>query len=95
MEITIRYFAIYREVTGRDRESLEVADGTTVGDLRRELQRRYPRLEDVLARSVYAVNRRYVPVGTTLQDGDELVFIPPMGGGCLPRYSVHLVETGS
>jgi molybdopterin synthase sulfur carrier subunit len=81
MQITIRYFAAYREITGRDSESLEVTEGATISDLQRELARRYAGLDKLLARSIYAVNRRYVPIETPLQDGDELVFIPPMGGG--------------
>jgi molybdopterin synthase sulfur carrier subunit len=81
MQITVRYFAAYREVVGHDREALEVADGATVSDFQRELAQRHPGLTALLARSTYAVNRRYVPPDTPLHDGDELVFIPPMGGG--------------
>jgi molybdopterin converting factor small subunit len=28
-----------------------------------------------------AVNRRYAPFDTALQDGDEVAFIPPVSGG--------------
>jgi len=41
----------------------------------------YPALQPVIGRAVCAVNHRYVSVETMLRDGDEVVFIPPVGGG--------------
>ncbi len=81
MNIHIRYFASLREIIGRDEETLTVDEGTHVSDMRTLLIARYPRLQAVVERSVCAVNRGYVPAETVLHDGDELVFIPPMGGG--------------
>jgi len=81
MNIHIRYFASLRETVGRDEETLTVDEGMHVSDMRTLLIARYPRLQAVVERSVCAVNRGYVPAETVLHDGDELVFIPPMGGG--------------
>jgi molybdopterin synthase sulfur carrier subunit len=81
MKIRIRYFASLREQTGLSEEILALPDGASVADVRALLLRRYPKIQPVLERSVYAVNRSYVPLETGLHDGDELVFIPPMGGG--------------
>lgn len=81
MNIHIRYFASLREIVGRDEETLSVDEGTRVATMRTVLIARYPRLQAVVERSVCAVNRGYVPAETVLHDNDELVFIPPMGGG--------------
>jgi len=81
MEIRIRYFASIREIVGQTEELLTVPATTRVTDVRDLLLARTPPLQLVLERSVCAVNRRYVPVETALHDGDELVFIPPTGGG--------------
>jgi molybdopterin synthase catalytic subunit len=35
----------------------------------------------MIERALCAVNHRYVPIDTVLQENDELVFIPPTGGG--------------
>ena len=83
MKIRIRYFASLREITGQNEETLIVDEGASVTDVRTLLLARYPRLQPVMARSVCAVNRGYVAAETELREGDELVFIPPMGGGCL------------
>jgi len=81
MEIRLRYFASLREITGRGEETLTVQAGARVADVRELLQTRYPRLQPVIERSISAVNRIYVSAETVLHEHDEVVFIPPMGGG--------------
>jgi molybdopterin converting factor subunit 1 len=83
MKIRIRYFASLREITGQNEELLMVDERTSVADIRALLVTRYPRLQPILERSLCAVNRGYVTNETVLHEGDELVFIPPMGGGNL------------
>jgi sulfur-carrier protein len=81
MKIRIRYFASFREITGLNEEILTVQDGATVADVRAQLLARFPRIQPVMERSACAVNRGYVGAETVLHEDDELVFIPPMGGG--------------
>jgi molybdopterin synthase catalytic subunit len=81
MEIKIRYFASLREITERGEEQLEVPEEATVETVREELSRKYRGLENILSRCIYAVNRAYVQADLPLKERDEVVFIPPMGGG--------------
>jgi molybdopterin converting factor subunit 1 len=81
MKISIRYFASLREIVGNSEETLTVPEETTVVGVRALLITRYPRLQTILERCLCAVNRGYVATDSVLHDGDELVFIPPMGGG--------------
>ena len=81
MNIRIRYFASFREITEQNEEILTLPEGATISEVRTQLLARYPRLQPIMERSVCAVNRGYVPADTALHDGDEVVFIPPMGGG--------------
>ncbi len=74
-EVTIRYFAQLREARGCDDETIEVAPATTIGALYATLFPE-PRLP-----VGYARNAQYVAGDTFLADGDEVVFIPPIGGG--------------
>ena len=83
MNIRIRYFASLRETTEKNEEVLTLPDGTTVATLRATLLTRYPRLQTVMERALCAVNHQYVSLETVLHEGDEVVFIPPVGGGCL------------
>ncbi len=81
MNILIRYFASFREIIGQNEEIVTLHDGATVADVRALLLTRYPRLQPIMQRSVYAVNQKHAPPETTLHEGDEVVFIPPVGGG--------------
>lgn len=81
MKIRIRYFASFRELTGRNEEILDAPEDASIALVRELLLERYPSLQAVMARATCAVNRKYASAETTLHDGDEMVFIPPVGGG--------------
>ena len=82
MKIRTRYFASFREITGQNEEVLTLNEGANVADMCALLLTRYPRLHAIMERALCAVNHNYVPIDTVLHEGDELVFIPPVGGGC-------------
>jgi molybdopterin converting factor subunit 1 len=82
MKIRVKFFAILRERAGCAAVTKEMADGGTVADLWRELQKDYAKLDVPGIRMLYAVNQNYVGVDQTLKDLDEVVFIPPVSGGC-------------
>ena len=81
MDVKVRYFAALRETTGHDGETLALPSDADVSRARAALEERYPALVSVLARCAAAVNRVYVPADAPLAEGDELAFIPPLGGG--------------
>jgi sulfur-carrier protein len=81
MKIHLRYFASFREIVGQNEELLVVDDGARVADVRALLLARYPRLQPTMERSACAVNHGYVSKEAELHEGDEVVFIPPVGGG--------------
>jgi MoaE-MoaD fusion protein len=81
MQVTVRYFAGHRDMTGRSHESIELPDDATVGSLWELLVSRYPRLAGYTGRMLYALNQEYATLTSTLGDGDEVAFIPPVSGG--------------
>jgi len=81
MTVRVKFFAILRERAGASEISKELSDGSTVGDLWRELQKDYPRLAVQGIRLLYAVNQNYVGADHRLREHDEVVFIPPVSGG--------------
>ncbi|HEY7022473.1 MAG TPA: molybdopterin converting factor subunit 1 [Ktedonobacterales bacterium] len=81
MRIHVRYFAALREKVGKDAEDLDVSAGATVDQARAALIERYPQLASTLVGCAAAVNRAYASAELALSEGDELVFIPPLGGG--------------
>ena len=81
MQISIRYFAALREAAGGTGETIVAPAGATVADIRASLAGQRPGLALLLARCAVAVNHAYATDETLLREGDELAFLPPVGGG--------------
>jgi molybdopterin synthase sulfur carrier subunit len=79
MQVRVRYFASLRDAAGRDEETVDVARGdlATLYDALRGCHRFALERERVRV----AVNGEVVPWTHVPQDGDEVVFIPPVSGG--------------
>ena len=77
--IDLKYFAQLRELANKDTESIETESCTPAG-LYLEIKQRYqfPYKEKHL---MVAINDDFSTWDHSLQDGDEVVFIPPVAGG--------------
>lgn len=74
MKVTVKLFATFRR--GRfDQELREYPEGTTVGDVTRELEL----TEDELG--IILLNCRHSVLDRVLNDGDTLSLFPLVGGG--------------
>ncbi len=83
MKVQVRYFASLREALGAQ-ESVDLADGSTVGALRDALAARGGRHAEVLAagRAVRcAVDQQMCGEQVVLTEGAEVAFFPPVTGG--------------
>jgi MoaE-MoaD fusion protein len=85
MRIEVLYFAILRERLKLDHETVELADGASVADVRAAISARHPAIAPLLARVQAAVNRSWVPDDHRVAEGDELALLPPVAGGSAPR----------
>ena len=83
MAVTVRYFAALREALG-PAESVELAAGSTLGQLRDALVARGGRHALALARGRAlrcAIDQVMADEATPLRDGAEVAFFPPVTGG--------------
>ena len=76
--VTVLYFAVLRERKGLEAEQIEVAEGTTLDALYRSL---FPPGPHGILPVAYARNQTYADRDEVVQDGDEVAFLPPLGGG--------------
>jgi len=81
MRIRILAFARARELFGLPQGDVDVRDGATVGDVRRHLEERAPRLRELGASLRLARNGTLSADDETLREGDEVALLPPVGGG--------------
>jgi molybdopterin synthase catalytic subunit len=84
LQITVRYFAIIRELLGKDIEQRSVPMGATVTALFTLLADDEPRLLSMRSATMLMVNEEYVSGDHELKDGDEVALIPPVSGGQHP-----------
>ena len=81
MTIRVKLFAAMRDLTGDDVAEVELPEGATVGDLRREMGKLLPLARTLLNRSGVAVNHDLAENDRAIQAGDEVAVIPPVSGG--------------
>lgn len=92
MRITVRLFAIQRELVGERHVELDLPDGATVADGWAGLVARFPALAPGRDSVRFARNGDYADAEEQLADGDELAVIPPVSGGAAGRI-LELRET--
>jgi len=80
VRVSVKYFASFRDMTGRREETLEVPDGVTVEGLREHVKMLYEKIA-LKDQVLVAVNGVFVPLETVVREGDEVAFFPPVSGG--------------
>ncbi len=80
MNIRILAFGIAREIFGSSQIELSVNDKASIADLKKELEKKFPRLGQ-LASYMVAQNSNYAENGSPVQQQDEIAIIPPVSGG--------------
>jgi MoaE-MoaD fusion protein len=81
MQVRVLYLGMLRDIAGLDREVVEIADGSRLCDLYRELERRFPKLQGFRNSLALALNQEYSDAAVELRDNDEVALIPPVSGG--------------
>ncbi len=93
MHVTIRLFARLRELAGASELRRAVPDGSAAVDAWQVLVSEFPALGDYTRSVSCAVNEEYARLTATLEDGDEVAFLPPVSGGsALERTSTRSVS---
>src|SRR6185436_16947701 len=91
MTVSLRFFASLREAVGQKEMCLDIADGSTIDDLKARLSIDFPKLEAMLPRVVCAIDDEYVASDERLRDGAQVALIPPVSGGAAPEPGLYWV----
>ena len=78
MEVKVLYFAVLRDITGKDGEIIRFT-GRSTDELRILLKNKYPQGAKYFDISRFAVNGEYYE--GELKEGDTVAIIPPVSGG--------------
>ena len=81
IRVTVKLFAAYQEAYGVPELQLELPQGMTVMQMCDRILTERPELENLRNITRFGVNLQFAEPNTVLQDGDEVVLIPPVSGG--------------
>ena len=81
MEVTIRFYSWFKDLTGCSDITETVPAGTTLGELYQRLKERFPKLSGMQKPTLMAVGVDYQDAAYPLKEGDEVSFFPPVQGG--------------
>ncbi|MGB5635019.1 MAG: MoaD/ThiS family protein [Waterburya sp.] len=79
--IKLKLFAIYQEAFETSELELVLPKHTSVSNVLESLIEQKPYLAKWQEVTRFGVNLQFVESNTLLQDGDEIVLIPPVSGG--------------
>ena len=81
MRVTVRLFARLRDIVGAGELTRETGADATVRSVWESLVADFPAAASYERSLSVAVNADYARMDTTLADGDEVAFLPPVSGG--------------
>ena len=81
MNVRVRLFAGARQVAGRETVEVELPEGATIGELRRRLAGEFPRLSDLVAGVMFAIDTQYACDRDEIPADADVACIPPVSGG--------------
>ncbi len=83
MRVCVLYFGVLKDVVGRGRSEMDLAEGASVAELLEAHRGLAKGAESVWDSIAVAVNQEYARAGDVLKDGDEVALLPPVSGGTL------------
>jgi molybdopterin converting factor small subunit len=81
VKVKLQLFAVARQWADADSLELDLSNPATIGDVRRELLARLPKLAQFGRHLRFAVNAEYADDATPISPEMEIACIPPPSGG--------------
>ena len=81
VEVSVRFFSTYRELTDLQETTVRLHVGATLADLVARVVEAHPKLASHRGSMMLALNREFAELESRLRAGDEVAFMPPVSGG--------------
>ena len=81
MTVKVHFYSYFKELADCPQTAAELAPGSTIADLLRQLYPRFPKLEPLRKSTLMAVGLDYQKESCRLNPGDEVSLFPPVQGG--------------
>ena len=93
MRVRVLFFGMLKDVVGYPEEQLDLEPGATLGLVFDDYRSRYPRMRELAGSILFARNHEFTEAAASIQDGDEIAFLPPVSGGS-PGSICEIAEDG-
>lgn len=80
-KVNVLLFAGIRDGIGQDKLILDYSKGSTLEQLIKDMEEKYPPLLRLFRSCQFIVNCQHIHPDYVLQDNDEVAILPPLGGG--------------
>jgi MoaE-MoaD fusion protein len=81
MRARVLFFGMLKELVGVSAEEIELPEGASVASVFERYAKLHPQLRTLGSSIVAARNQEFSGLATSVSDGDELAFLPPVSGG--------------
>ena len=81
MQIPVTFYSYFKELTGVERITVDLPEGSKIADLSAIIFRDYPKMETMKRSTLIAVGVEYQDESYELQPGDDVSLFPPVQGG--------------
>src|SRR5512146_3445837 len=81
MRVRVLFFGMLRDLVGRPSDESEFPPGSDLRAVFDAYAGRFPRLRELASSIVIARNQEFATLSTSVEDGDEVAFLPPVSGG--------------
>lgn len=81
MKVNVRFYSYFKELTGVEETTELLPANATVGDLRKKLEERFPKLASMSRSTLVAVGVEYAAADQVLKPEDQVSLFPPVQGG--------------
>ncbi len=81
VRVKVLFFGQLKDITGYAEDSLELPSGSRLHDIFDHYAQRFPRMQQLQASIVMALNRQFAAADAALNEGDEAALLPPVSGG--------------
>jgi len=81
VRIRVLFFGVLRDIVGVREDLVEIPDGARLDSVFEHYAGRFPRLREMSASLVLALNQSFSEPSAPLSEGDEVAFLPPVSGG--------------
>ncbi len=81
MRLHVRFYSYFKDLAGCPQAEVDLAPGSAISDLLRQLYARFPKLEPLRKSTLIAVGVDYQKEACRLHLGEEVSLFPPVQGG--------------